>query len=185
MNREAASGESAGRGRALGADQSSSTVSRRNCRKASRLKCANTSAEKTGSTSHAGGSRLMTERHPPISHNCLLWRRHMILRSFALACSTMASTRSILVNANAHQNSGKIMASGGISHSGMVSIQPTANSPPTQTAFQTPTVPENCPCLDTPLYSRCSRRSEEHTSELQSLMRISYAVFCLNKTNKL
>src|SRR3546814_4936488 len=26
-----------------------------------------------------------------------------------------------------------------------------------------------------------SRRSEEHTSELQSLMRISYAVFCLNK----
>src|SRR3546814_4928315 len=29
--------------------------------------------------------------------------------------------------------------------------------------------------------SRC--RSEEHTSELQSLMRISYAVFCLKKQN--
>src|SRR3546814_1607568 len=29
-----------------------------------------------------------------------------------------------------------------------------------------------------------SSRSEEHTSELQSLMRISYAVFCLKKTNK-
>src|SRR3546814_3039496 len=28
---------------------------------------------------------------------------------------------------------------------------------------------------------RGSRRSEEHTSELQSLMRISYAVFCLKK----
>src|SRR3546814_7938201 len=27
------------------------------------------------------------------------------------------------------------------------------------------------------------RRSEEHTSELQSLMRISYAVFCLTKKN--
>src|SRR3546814_2307117 len=27
------------------------------------------------------------------------------------------------------------------------------------------------------------RRSEEHTSELQSLMRISYAVFCLQKKN--
>src|SRR3546814_8998076 len=27
-------------------------------------------------------------------------------------------------------------------------------------------------------------RSEEHTSELQSLMRITYAVFCLNKTKK-
>src|SRR3546814_7499588 len=29
-----------------------------------------------------------------------------------------------------------------------------------------------------------SRRSEEHTSELQSLMRISYAVFCLKKNTK-
>src|SRR3546814_4733594 len=29
-----------------------------------------------------------------------------------------------------------------------------------------------------------STRSEEHTSELQSLMRISYAVFCLKKTKK-
>src|SRR3546814_10209389 len=28
---------------------------------------------------------------------------------------------------------------------------------------------------------RANRRSEEHTSELQSLMRISYAVFCLKK----
>src|SRR3546814_6862206 len=28
-------------------------------------------------------------------------------------------------------------------------------------------------------------RSEEHTSELQSLMRISYAVFCLKKTNNI
>src|SRR3546814_8875926 len=28
-------------------------------------------------------------------------------------------------------------------------------------------------------------RSEEHTSELQSLMRISYAVFCLQKKNKI
>src|SRR3546814_5367919 len=27
-------------------------------------------------------------------------------------------------------------------------------------------------------------RSEEHTSELQSLMRISYAVFCLKKKNR-
>src|SRR3546814_9186945 len=34
--------------------------------------------------------------------------------------------------------------------------------------------PEDCPQL----------RSEEHTSELQSLMRISYAVFCLKKKQK-
>src|SRR3546814_8750766 len=30
----------------------------------------------------------------------------------------------------------------------------------------------------------CRVRSEEHTSELQSLMRISYAVFCLKKKTK-
>src|SRR3546814_2715169 len=30
---------------------------------------------------------------------------------------------------------------------------------------------------------KMSKRSEEHTSELQSLMRISYAVFCLKKKN--
>src|SRR3546814_6548214 len=30
----------------------------------------------------------------------------------------------------------------------------------------------------------CATRSEEHTSELQSLMRISYAVFCLKKKKK-
>src|SRR3546814_10224746 len=32
--------------------------------------------------------------------------------------------------------------------------------------------------------SRIAVRSEEHTSELQSLMRISYAVFCLKKQKK-
>src|SRR3546814_6636028 len=30
----------------------------------------------------------------------------------------------------------------------------------------------------------CAARSEEHTSELQSLMRIPYAVFCLKKKNR-
>src|SRR3546814_9926347 len=35
-----------------------------------------------------------------------------------------------------------------------------------------------------PAVARISR-SEEHTSELQSLMRISYAVFCLKKKNNL
>src|SRR3546814_5946787 len=34
------------------------------------------------------------------------------------------------------------------------------------------------PCCEQPA---CSCRSEEHTSELQSLMRNSYAVFCLKK----
>src|SRR3546814_8736276 len=36
--------------------------------------------------------------------------------------------------------------------------------------------------VDEALFARpCAHRSEEHTSELQSLMRISYAVFCLKK----
>src|SRR3546814_9886334 len=35
--------------------------------------------------------------------------------------------------------------------------------------------------LDGPVAPETSPRSEEHTSELQSLMRISYAVFCLKK----
>src|SRR3546814_1280921 len=40
--------------------------------------------------------------------------------------------------------------------------------------------------IDRELGNRCAvdaERSEEHTSELQSLMRISYAVFCLKKKN--
>src|SRR3546814_4602107 len=43
----------------------------------------------------------------------------------------------------------------------------------------------NCHCAAAPDWSkfiqRMTPRSEEHTSELQSLMRISYAVFCLKK----
>src|SRR3546814_8342061 len=45
-----------------------------------------------------------------------------------------------------------------------------------------------CVSLTSAIHLRCSAavsvdrpRSEEHTSELQSLMRISYAVFCLKK----
>src|SRR3546814_2282894 len=37
---------------------------------------------------------------------------------------------------------------------------------------------------DVPRRVEFARRSEDHTSELQSLMRISYAVFCLQKQNK-
>src|SRR3546814_10793443 len=38
-------------------------------------------------------------------------------------------------------------------------------------------------CLSIVAVLMLTRRSEEHTSELQSLMRISYAVFCLKKNN--
>src|SRR3546814_3172712 len=39
-------------------------------------------------------------------------------------------------------------------------------------------------CGYSPRHRRPVGRSEEHTSELQSLMRISYAVFCLKKKKK-
>src|SRR3546814_3797037 len=39
------------------------------------------------------------------------------------------------------------------------------------------------PVLQRRQHRRTAARSEEHTSELQSLMRISYAVFCLKKQN--
>src|SRR3546814_7363908 len=39
---------------------------------------------------------------------------------------------------------------------------------------------QRCLCSSLPYFHNTSR-SEEHTSELQSLMRISYAVFCLKK----
>src|SRR3546814_1505383 len=51
-----------------------------------------------------------------------------------------------------------------------------------------PADPRTCPCLLTWITQKTAMsrfivnvRSEEHTSELQSLMRISYAVFCLKK----
>src|SRR3546814_4364862 len=44
-------------------------------------------------------------------------------------------------------------------------------------------LPRPCPpALGDDPHDPRGERSEEHTSELQSLMRISYAVFCLNKT---
>src|SRR3546814_1170939 len=43
---------------------------------------------------------------------------------------------------------------------------------------------ESAPPAKHAQYARAAARSEEHTSELQSLMRISYAVFCLKKKKK-
>src|SRR3546814_2696640 len=48
-------------------------------------------------------------------------------------------------------------------------------------AFGCPTFAENQASPVTESRADSAGRSEEHTSELQSLMRISYAVFCLNK----
>src|SRR3546814_6257734 len=47
-----------------------------------------------------------------------------------------------------------------------------------------PLAPASSLRVRNPARNGMPRRSEEHTSELQSLMRISYAVFCLKKKNK-
>src|SRR3546814_8453841 len=58
------------------------------------------------------------------------------------------------------------------------------SSPPTNTPRRpTPTVRFRSRSPASPV-ANAPTRSEEHTSELQSLMRISYAVFCLKKKNK-
>src|SRR3546814_7287847 len=55
-------------------------------------------------------------------------------------------------------------------------LQERANSQANVTTMQLASVKE--------FRARCGHRSEEHTSQLQSLMRISYAVFCLKKKIK-
>src|SRR3546814_1371014 len=49
---------------------------------------------------------------------------------------------------------------------------------------QAPMIPSWTPSTSAPRKLSRGPRSEEHTSELQSLMRISYAVFCLKKKKK-
>src|SRR3546814_1629456 len=76
-------------------------------------------------------------------------------------------SKSFLEYSSNFSETGRIINCSGASHNG--------NWPP-QCSIKTATKRSNDPKV---LYE--SLRSEEHTSELQSLMRISYAVFCLKK----
>src|SRR3546814_8034398 len=62
---------------------------------------------------------------------------------------------------------------------------PNATQPASRSAMSSASCSPSRPLLSAPigktLVLPASRRSEEHTSELQSLMRTSYAVFCLKK----
>src|SRR3546814_3087457 len=66
----------------------------------------------------------------------------------------------------------------------------TGSRPSTHCAVQPPSTPhlayrrEGSIPADCAYDAKIVPRSEEHTSELQSLMRISYAVFCLKKKTK-
>src|SRR3546814_9175340 len=69
-------------------------------------------------------------------------------------------------------------------------IRPSRNSNPTSRSRSSRAGPSRsthfarCASTNAGAIARLVERSEEHTSELQSLMRISYAVFCLKKKNK-
>src|SRR3546814_6895387 len=67
----------------------------------------------------------------------------------------------------------------GVTQSAHPRIRVISARPEPQTGGQSTTKGKLHPMKTTHSFRR--DRSEEHTSELQSLMRISYAVFCLNK----
>src|SRR3546814_3208423 len=68
-------------------------------------------------------------------------------------------------------------------------VQPMSRSPPGRLTVTGPVISLRrmaaTAVAQAPVPQACVSRSEEHTSELQSLMRISYAVFCLKKKNKI
>src|SRR3546814_3593001 len=78
--------------------------------------------------------------------------------------------------------------SGGLDSSGIVALVRGFTDTPVRTfsvAFDQPEFDESAHQLAMVRHLGTEHsRSEEHTSELQSLMRISYAVFCLKKKNK-
>src|SRR3546814_7405192 len=82
------------------------------------------------------------------------------------------SEREMTVLANLLDDKIEDMIEGGRPDEARSLLQSVANDPHSE--------PQTAPPQTTP---QSSDRSEEHTSELQSLMRISYAVFCL-KTKK-
>src|SRR3546814_10080552 len=68
-----------------------------------------------------------------------------------------------------------------------ISIELTHSPPDLMTSFLRSVMrmkPYSSIVAISPVSNQPSARSEEHTSELQSLMRISYAVFCLTKQTK-
>src|SRR3546814_6745495 len=73
----------------------------------------------------------------------------------------------------------------GEQHGLLVAAQPEQKVPQLLVRLRKPLLPRHCAGIDRLRRPAIAQvRSEEHTSELQSLMRISYAVFCLKKKKK-
>src|SRR3546814_6321241 len=111
-------------------------------------------------------------RHPPVT----------TLTDTLFPCTTLF--RSQYANDHLYTNPVHFPRQGTLHRA--AAVAPSCQSP-CPTALPVPTRPVRAIAARyvTPNPSRLlHRRSEEHTSELQSLMRISYAVFCLKKKKK-
>src|SRR3546814_1843694 len=98
--------------------------------------------------------------------------------------SGIARRRSSTLPAVAHH----VPPGSGHDHSNAPMTVPAAHGLGMRRVLLTISVPDSaytstsgCSCHGPSCHTPNHRRSEEHTSELQSLMRISYAVFCLKK----
>src|SRR3546814_4866579 len=81
------------------------------------------------------------------------------------------------------RSSSRSLARRSISARSMASARSSLSTPRRENTRTSTTVPVT-PGGTLSEVSRTSERSEEHTSELQSLMRLSYAVFCLTKKHQ-
>src|SRR3546814_6881760 len=116
------------------------------------------------------------------------FRLDPVVLALAAACAALAAVVVHQVGSESHAKPGEAVGRHGTGTVDVAALQNWAMPPP--------------PISPRRWRVRCSRRagvrprphrlsrypvrgrSEEHTSELQSLMRISYAVFCLKKKNK-
>src|SRR3546814_3206867 len=109
----------------------------------------------------------MIRRPPRSTRTDTLFPYTTLFRS--LACSTMAAAREMRETATTSHRSG----------SGVACCRCSAQ--PCVAFLRNPPQPARASAGAG--FTAAAPRSEEHTSELQSLMRISYAVFCLKKKN--
>src|SRR3546814_2854997 len=112
----------------------------------------------------------MIRRPPRSTRTDTLFPYTTLFRSPSRACKTLSYTRAFTIRSNSIRGNAtrrKMIKYGMI---GMLMM----TVPAVQVSAQ----------ADAPSFAIFEHRSEEHTSELQSLMRISYAVFCLKKKKK-
>src|SRR3546814_1382943 len=115
---------------------------------------------------------LMIRRPPRSTRTDTLFPYTTLFRSLRDPCRRRSGSSAIL------RHTGDGQPTHILGEQGSTSI---VGEPACGTPISAPAMIDTCSKdrLNTPLSTY--RRSEEHTSELQSLMRISYAVFCLKK----